>query len=170
MPRAAASRDRWPMGAPRRVWERGRRRDPRSEAGVPGSRRARARPFSRSAVSRATAAAEAVAQVPFPASPEAGLRAPRPPAPAAFSGEGAAAFRPHGRRAAPPPRGLLVPSRSAARSSGLGPARPAPLSEFLLCSVEPEPPPRGDREVKRSRDFRSPGSSGGAGPQAGSLS
>ena len=43
-------------------------------------------------------------------------------------------------RAAPPAAGSPGPSSSAARSSGLGPALPAPLSDFLLCSVGPEPP------------------------------
>uniref|UniRef100_A0AC11AKV2 Shugoshin 1 n=1 Tax=Ovis aries TaxID=9940 RepID=A0AC11AKV2_SHEEP len=129
------------MGARRGEFERGRRRDPRSEAGVPGVPARAARPSRGAWCEQSDSCGGSRGPGTVPGVPrEAGLRASRPPAPAAFSGEGAAAFRPHGRRAAPPAAGSPGPSRSAARSSGLGPARPAPLSEFLLCSVEPEPP------------------------------
>lgn len=139
--RAAASRDRWPMGARRGAFERGRRRDPRSEAGVPGVPARAAGPSRGAWCEQSDSCGGSRGPGTVPGVPrEAGLRAPRPPAPAAFSGEGAAACRPQGRRAAPPAAGSPGPSRSAARSSGLGPARPAPLSEFLLCSVGPEPP------------------------------
>lgn len=136
--RAAASRDRQPMDARGGEFERGRRRNPESEAGVPEvpafaavpSRGAWCEQSSSCGGSRGPGTVLGVPR-------EAGLWASRLPAPAAFSREGAAAFRAQGRRAAPPaaiprppPRGLpvLLVRRPEARTWL------APLSEFLLFS------------------------------------
>ena len=105
------------------------------------SRRARLCLPAEPGVSRATAVAEAVAQVPFWASRErrvCGPHAcpPRLPSP----GRGPRLSGPRVVVPRPPPRGLpvLLVRRPEARAWGL--PCPAPLSDFLLCSVGPEPP------------------------------
>ena len=127
--RAAASRDRQPMGARGGEFERGGRRNPGSEAGVSEVPACAAVPSRGAWCEQSDSCGGSrgpgtVLGVPR----EAGLRASRLPAPAAFSRKRAAAFRAQGRRAAPPAAGSPGPSSSAARSSGLGPALPgAPL-------------------------------------------
>ena len=133
------------------------------------SRRARLCLPAEPGVSRATAVAEAVAQVPFWASRErrvCGPHAcpPRLPSP----GRGPRLSGPRVVVPRPPPRGLpvLLVRRPEARAWGLPCRRPSPTSSSVRWGLNL--PLRGDREVKRSRDLKPRLER--KSPQAGSLS